>query len=294
MAITAQMVKDLRERTGAGMMECKKALVASEGDMEAAIEHLRKSGLAKADKKMQRVAAEGEIALARSEDGTSAVLVEVNCETDFVGKDDNFRGFARQIAERALGQGVADVDSLLEQSYSADDGRDIHEVRKELVAKLGENIQVRRMARIDSSDGLVGAYTHGQRIGVLVEVVGGDEALAKDLAMHIAAVNPEHISADDVPADVLERERSYLRSQAEESGKPADIVEKMVDGRLNKRLSEITLLGQPFVKDQDMTVDKLLAERGAKVRQFHRLEVGEGVEKSEDNFAEEVMAQVRG
>ncbi len=291
MAITAAMVKELRERTGAGMMECKKALVQTDGDMEAAVEHLRKSGLAQADKKAGRVAAEGKIQLAQSDCGSAAVMVEINCETDFVAKDENFAAFAGTVGQIALDSDPADVDTLMAADYG--DGRSIDEARQALVAKIGENIQVRRFVR-KQTDGVLGAYVHGGRIGVLVDLGGGDAELAKDIAMHVAAINPAYVSSDDVPADVLAKEKDILIAQAEGSGKPPEIVEKMVAGRLRKHLAEITLLGQPFVKDSDVTVEKLLSQHGATVNSFTRLAVGEGIEKQESNFAEEVMQQVQG
>jgi elongation factor Ts len=290
MAVTAAMVKELRERTGAGMMECKKALVETSGDMDGAIEFLRKSGLAQADKKASRIAAEGKIALAISDDGNEAVMVEVNCETDFVAKDDSFNAFAQAVADSALSQGPADVDALMQLRI---DGATVEEARQALIAKIGENVQVRRLVRA-SSDGTLGAYVHGGRIGVLVDLAGGDVELARDLAMHVAAMNPEFVSADDVPAEVMAREKDILIAQAEDSGKPADIIEKMVQGRLRKHLSGITLLGQAFVKDGDLTVEKLLQQSGASVNSFQRLAVGEGIEKKQDNFADEVMQQVKG
>ncbi len=291
MAITAALVKELRERTGAGMMECKKTLVETDGDIEAAIELMRKSGMAKADKKSGRVAAEGIIAMARSEDGKQAVLVEVNCETDFVAKGDDFKAFVATVADTALSAGVSTAEALLETTI--EDGKSVEESRKELIAKIGENISVRRVSRVESSD-VVGAYLHGSRIGVLTSLEGGDEALAKDVAMHVAASKPVCVSADDVPAEVIEKEKEIFSAQAAESGKPADIIEKMVVGRINKYLKEITLLGQPFVKDPDQTVEKLLASKNAKVTGFQRLEVGEGIEKKEEDFVAEVMAQAKG
>jgi len=290
MAVTAAMVKELRERTGAGMMECKKALVETGGDMDGAIEFLRKSGLAQADKKASRVAAEGKIALAVADDGHEAVMLEVNCETDFVAKDDSFVAFAEAVARNALAGNPADVDALMQTSI---DGATVEEARQALVSKIGENIQVRRFVRV-SSDGSLGAYVHGGRIGVLVDLAGGNVELARDLAMHVAAMNPEFVSADDVPAEVMAREKDILIAQAEGSGKPADIIEKMVQGRLRKHLSGITLLGQAFVKDGDVTVEKLLQQNGASVKGFQRLAVGEGIEKKQDNFADEVMQQVTG
>ncbi|MGB0513360.1 MAG: translation elongation factor Ts [Wenzhouxiangellaceae bacterium] len=288
MSITASQVKELRERSGAGMMECKKALVETGGDIDAAIEHLRKSGLAKADKKAGRVAAEG--AIVHASDANGAVLVEINCETDFVAKDENFVAFAGQVAEQALT--AESVDALLEAEL--DGGDSVEARRQQLVAKLGENLQVRRFEKVATDGGVIGGYIHGGRIGVLVALEGGSEELARDIAMHVAALNPRFIDADQVPADVLEKEKDILRAQAEESGKPAEIIEKMIAGRLNKHLAEITLVGQPFVKDTDQTVGKLLKAAGAKVGSFVRLEVGEGIEKEESDFAAEVMQQARG
>jgi elongation factor Ts len=288
MSISASQVKELRERTGAGMMECKKALVETDGDMDAAIEHLRKSGLAKADKKSDRVAAEGAVIMAES--GDRAVLVEINCETDFVAKDDNFRRFADEVAALALS--VDSAEALNEATM--DNGQSVAESAKQLVAKLGENIQVRRLAHVSADGGTLGGYIHGGRIGVLVALEGGDQELARDLAMHVAALNPAYRDVEDVPSDVIESEKQMLVAQAEDSGKPADIIEKMVTGRLNKRLAEITLTGQPFVKDSDQTVGKLLKSKDAKIKSFTRLEVGEGIEKKEENFADDVMQQVAG
>jgi len=290
MSITASQVKELRERSGAGMMECKKALVETGGDIEAAIEHLRKSGLAKADKKAGRVAAEG--AIVEAADASGAVLVEINCETDFVAKDDNFRAFADRVAELALVAGNDDVAALGEVEFESGDS--VESRRQQLVAKLGENIQIRRVQRVDADGGVIGGYIHGGRIGVLVSLEGGDEDLARDIAMHVAALNPPFVDADSVPADVLEKEKEILRAQAEDSGKPPEIIEKMIVGRLNKHLAEITLVGQPFVKDSDQTVGALLKSKGAKVRNFVRLEVGEGIEKEASDFAAEVMQQARG
>jgi len=290
MAVTASMVKELRERTGAGMMECKRALVETNGDMETAVEHLRKSGLAQADKKASRVAAEGLVILASNEDNTEAVMVEVNSETDFVAKDANFLTFANAVVGIALSEAPADVEALMATDLN---GASLEMARQALVSKIGENIQVRRITRL-SSNGNIGAYVHGGRIGVLVELEGGNDEVARDIAMHIAALNPAYIDVDDVPADVLEKEKRFLVSQAADSGKPADIIEKMVSGRMRKHLSAITLLGQDFVKDTDITVAKLLEQNAASVKRFTRLAVGEGIEKKEDNFADEVMQQVKG
>ena len=291
MAVTASMVKELRERTGAGMMECKKALVETDGDMEAAVEHLRKSGLAKADKKASRVAAEGKIVLAESAAGTEAVLVEVNCETDFVAKDENFVAFAVKVAQAALESGVTDPAALMELER---DGASLEQHRQALVAKLGENIQVRRLARLASEGGLGSYVHHDGRIGVLVALDGGDEELATGLAMHVSFHNPAYLDAGAIPPEVVEKERQILAAQAEDSGKPPEIVARMVEGRLRKYLAEITLTGQAFVLDGDVTVSEVLENKGASVKGFIRLAVGEGIEKKEGNFADEVMQQVAG
>lgn len=288
MAISAAQVKDLRERTGAGMMECKKALVEAGGDLEQAVELLRKSGQAKADKKAGRVAAEGRIVVL--EQGGAAVIVEINCETDFVANDDNFTGFAELVARAILTGRPADVAALMAHDV---DGTTLEQRRTDLVAKIGENIGVRRFTVVEPA-GQLACYVHGARIGVLIDVEGGDEALAKDLAMHVAATNPACVSADQVDPEVLGKEREILLEQARQEGKPEEIVQKMVEGRVRKYLGEITLLGQPFVKDPDVTVEKLLKAAGAAVHGFVRFEVGEGIEKKQDNFVEEVMAQVRG
>ncbi len=289
MKISASMVKELRERTGAGMMECKKALVENEGDMDTAAEYLRKQGIAKADKKAGRVAAEGTIALAR--DGNRASLVEVNCETDFVSGGDDFKAFASGVAQASLGLGGDDLGALMDASLA--EGTGIEETRRALIARIGENISVRRHANVNAPSAL-GAYLHGSRIGVLVALEGGDETLAGDIAMHIAAMKPQYVSADEVPADVLAKEKEILTAQAAGSGKPQNIIEKMVEGRIRKYLAEITLVGQAFVKDGDITVEKLLSKAGAKVTQMVRMEVGEGIEKKQEDFAAEVMSQVKG
>ena len=288
MSISASMVKELRERTGAGMMECKKALVETGGKLDEAVEQLRKSGQANADKKSSRVAADGRIAVAS--DGNRAAMAEINSETDFVAKDDNFVSFAEAVAKVALSSSVEDVDSL--SSLNLPDGRMVETARTELVAKVGENISVRRFERVEAAD-FLGNYTHGARIGALVSMSGGNADIARDVAMHIAATNPLCIDADGVPADTLERERRIFAEQAAESGKPPEIVEKIIDGRVRKFLGEITLLGQSFVKDPDITVAKLLGDAGATVTGFVRYEVGEGIEKKQENFAEEVMSQIK-
>ena len=292
MAITAALVKELRERTGAGMMECKAALVEANGDIEAAIEAMRKSGQAKAAKKSGRTAAEGVVMIQTAADGKNGVMVEINCETDFVAKDSNFLEFAEAVTAAALNSSVADAEALAGQTLA--DGNTVDAAREALIAKIGENIQVRRLVRFDGAEGALHSYRHGVRIGVVVELVGGDEALGRDLAMHIAASNPMCVSAEQVPAATLDKEREIFKAQALDSGKPEAIVEKMIEGRVRKFLEEVTLLGQPFVKNPDQTVAQLLKQAGAEVRRFTRLEVGEGIEKKVENFAEEVMAQVRG
>jgi elongation factor Ts len=289
MAVTASMVKELRERSGAGMMECKKALVETDGDIEAAIENLRKSGAAKAAKKAGRIAAEGAIVMAA--DAEAAVMVEVNSETDFVANDDNFTVFADAVAQAVLKSRPADVEAL--RGLALGDGETIEQKRAALVAKIGENIDVRRFTRIPADGATLESYLHGKRIGVVVALNGGSAELARDIAMHIAASNPVCVSEADVPAGLIDKEREIHQAQAAESGKPPEIVEKMVSGRLKKFIAEITLLGQPFVKDPDKTVAKLLGEQGASVKSFARFEVGEGIEKKEVNFAEEVAAQAR-
>ncbi len=291
MAITASQVKELRERTGAGMMECKKALVECDGNIEAAIEHMRKTGLAKADKKASRVAAEGSITIKASTDAKTIAILEVNSETDFVSGGEDFGVFANQVCELILSEKPADIDALMKLSMST--GETVDTACRTLVAKIGEKISVRRFSLM-TTDGFFAAYAHGVRIGVVAEMKGGDEALGRDIAMHIAATNPVCVSEEQVPAENLEKEKEIFSAQAKESGKPDNIIEKMIEGRIKKYLKEITLVGQPFVKDPDTTVEKLLTSKDAAVVSFCRYEVGEGIEKAVDNFAEEVMAQVRG
>ncbi len=292
MAITAAMVKDLRERTGAGMMECKKALVETDGDIEAAIEHMRKTGLAKADKKAGRTAAEGVIIIQISDDAKKAVMVEVNCETDFVAKGDDFKNFGNEVAAIVMEKNPADIDALNAEMMAA--GESVADTLKRMIAKIGENMNVRRFKTIETADGVLASYLHGGRIGVVVELSGGDADLARDIAMHIAASRPQAISEADVPAEIIEKEKEIFTAQAQESGKPPEIIEKMIGGRIKKFLKEITLVGQPFVKDPDQSVEQLLKGAGASVTRFERLEVGEGIEKKTENFADEVMAQVKG
>ena len=283
--ITASMVKELRERTGAGMMECKKALTENNGDIEAAADWLRKTGLAKADKKADRVAAEGRIAMAQSAD--TAVLVEINSETDFVAKDANFLAFTETVANTALS--ANDVEAL--KATKTASGETVEEARAAVVAKVGENVQVRRMARLQSAN-TIGAYVHGGRIGVLVEVKGGNADLARGLAMHVAAMNPPYISPAHVPAEFVAREKEIALAQVKDSGKPQEILEKMISGKVSKTVSEVTLTGQPYVLDTNQTVEAALkAAGGAEVISFVRLAVGEGIEKKEDDFAAEVMKQ---
>ena len=293
MSITAATVKELRERTGAGMMECKKALTEAGGDIEAAIEAMRKSGQAKAAKKSGRITAEGVVVIELAADGKRGVMVEINCETDFVAKDASFTAFADAVAKAALNSDAADAAALLVQPLADDPAATVNAAREALIAKIGENVHVRRLVRFDGVEGTLCSYRHGVRIGVVVELIGGDPTLGRDLAMHVAASNPICVSAAEVPAETLEKEREIFRAQALDSGKPANIVDKMIEGRVRKFMEEVTLLGQPFVKDPEQTVEKLLKQAGARVRRFSRVEVGEGLEKRNENFAEEVMAQVR-
>ena len=291
MAITAALVKELRERTGSGMMECKKALTEVDGDIEAAVEAMRKSGLAKADKKSDRVAAEGLIAIEVSDCGKRGVILEVNSETDFVAKAEDFIGFVETIAKLVLAESPATVEALL--ALPVNGGESVDVTRQALIAKIGENIQIRRFEIVEA-DGIVGAYRHGDRIGSIVSLTAGDATLAKDVAMHIAASRPQAVSAADLPQALLDKERDIVATQAKDSGKPEAIIEKMVEGRMAKFVNEISLLGQSFVKDPDLTVEALVKKSDATVNGFTFYEVGEGIEKAEDNFAEEVMAQLKG
>jgi elongation factor Ts len=284
MEITASLVKELRERSGAGMMECKKALAENGGDIEAAMEHLRKTGLAKADKKAGRVAAEGRIAMAA--EGGRAVLVEVNSETDFVAKDGNFVAFADAVAQVALASGAADVEALKAVRLGE---VSVEEARALLIAKIGENVQVRRMARVDGGHN-VGAYIHGGRIGVLVELKGGDAELARGIAMHVAAMNPPYMTAAQVPAEFLakEKEIELAKMSDKDRAKPADILEKIISGKVAKIVNENTLTGQPYVMDTNMTVEAALKAGGAEMVSMTRLAVGEGIEKVVEDYAAEV------
>lgn len=303
MTVSASVVKELRERTGAGMMECKKALQETNGDIESAIELMRKSGQAKAAKKSGRIAAEGIIVIQTNADNTIMALVEVNCETDFVAKDENFRNFAESVATVALNSSDTKVETLLASPINPNTSSTIQETLEALIMKLGENIRVRRYERIVANAGRLFSYRHGTRIGVVVEVAGGDDILGKDLSLHIAASNPLCIHSDQVPAVAVVKEREIFMAQAvmeaekEGSGKPQHvinmIIEKKVEGRIRKFLGEVTLLGQLFVKDQKINIEKLLQQHQATVHQFRRLEVGEGLEKKKEDFAAEVAAQAK-
>src|SRR5690606_27239429 len=295
MAVTAEAVKLLRERTGAGMMECKRALVETNGDLDAAAELMRKAGLAKADKKAARVAAEGVIVIERSADGKRAAVAEINCETDFVAREPDFQNFAANVAKLVLEHGPASLDALAALSF--DSGASVDEARRALIAKIGENISVRRFAVLEAP-AVVGVYLHGTRIGALVAMKSGDEAVAKDIAMHVAAINPRHVSSSEVPEEAIAKERSLFLEQAKSdpktAGKPQEIVDKITEGKVREWLSEITLLGQPFVKDDKQTVEQYLKKAGGEVAAILRYEVGEGIEKKQEDFAAEVMKQVRG
>jgi elongation factor Ts len=292
MAISASLVKELRERTGAGMMECKKALVETAGDIEAAIEAMRKSGQAKAAKKAGRTAADGVVEIRVSDDGKQAIVVEINSETDFVAKDENFAAFAAAVADAALAAEVEDIAALA--ALSLPSGETVDAAREALITKVGENIQLRRLLRFSHCEGRLHHYRHGSRIGVIVEMIDGDEALGRDIAMHIAATSPGWVTEEEVPAEAIAKEREIFRAQALDSGKPENIIDKITEGRVRKFFEEVTLHGQAFVKDTEQTVGALLKKAGAKVKRFARFEVGEGIEKKTENFAEEVKAQARG
>jgi len=288
MTVTAQLVKELREITGVGMMDCKKALSETDGDLEKAVEYLRKAGQAKADKKASRVAAEGKILISADTENNRHTILEINCETDFVAKDEKFNKFSDSVLRALTRNSISSVEEL---SGIEENGSTIDDERKKLIAEIGENISIRRFSFLNS-DNTVGSYIHMGRIGVIVEVEGSqDEDLAKDLAMHIAANNPLYKDQIDVPADELEKEKEILKAQALAEGKPEDIIEKMIQGRLNKYLEQITLYGQPFVKDPDIKVSKLLENAGASIKGFIRYELGEGIEKKKDDFVEEVKKQ---
>ena len=289
MSISASMVKELRERTGAGMMECKKALVDSNGDLDAAIDLLRTTGQAKAEKKAKRIAAEGRIII--KSDTKHTVILEINSETDFVANDSNFINFAESVAEAILDNEISDLKSLNKTNLS--NGTNIEMARTDLISKIGENISIRRFDKIKQCDNM-GLYTHGAKIGVIVSLSGGDEVVSKDIAMHVAASNPICTDSESVPEELVSREKRIFKEQAASSGKPPEIVEKMIEGRMKKFFKEITLLGQPFIKNPDLSVNDLLNESNAEIISFKRYEVGEGIEKKEENFADEVMAQIKG
>jgi elongation factor Ts len=291
-AITAALVKELRERTNVGMMECKKALELTGGNMELAIEELRKSGRTKADKKAGRIAAEGIVMIRVTDDSKRAALLEINCETDFVARDENFLAFAEAVARTALDGNVTDVAQLATMPLHGHAGTTVEEARQALVAKVGENINVRRVIITSTQATAIGTYLHGSRIGVWVELDTDNKDLAKDIAMHIAASKPLVVSPDDVPADIVAKEKEIFLAQAANSGKPQDIIEKMVNGRIKKFLDEVSLMGQPFVKDPEVTIASLLNKNRAKVLSFARFEVGEGIEKEKEDFVEAVMSQV--
>jgi elongation factor Ts len=290
-AITASLVNELRKRTDAPMMDCKRALTATGGDIEKAVEELRKSGMAKAEKVAGRVAAEGKIEIAGND--KQACMLEINCQTDFVGRDTNFTAFTAAVAKVALQNKITDVNALVALTMPGET-QTIEDARKALITKVGENVQVRRIVLSSDKAACVGSYVHGSRIGVIVELDTDNTALARDIAMHIAASKPVVVTPDQVPADLIAKEKEIYSAQAAASGKPADIIEKMVVGRLKKYLDEVSLVGQPFVKDPDTTVGALLAKNKATVLAFHRFEVGEGIEKIVEDFREAVMAQVQG
>lgn len=290
MAITAELVKELRERTSGGLMECKKALEATGGDIEAAAKMLRESGKAKADKKSGRIAAEGMIAVAMSSDQKTAIMLEVNCETDFVAKDDNFKQFVAKVTDLGLQAKATTIDNLL--ALVVGENKTIAELRQDLVAKIGENINIRRVVLVTTPN-VLGSYVHSGRIGVIVSYKGGDASLGKDIAMHVAASKPLALQASDLPQEVIAQEKEVCLAQVKDSGKPPAIMEKMVQGRLQKFIDELTLLNQPFVKEPDIKISDLLKKHNAQIESFVRFEVGEGVEKEKCDFATEVMAQIK-
>ena len=291
MNITAALVKELRERTGAGMMDCKKALVATEGDMEKAIDYLREKGLSKAAKKAGRVAAEGAVVSYVSEDGKVGVIVEVNCETDFVGSNEDFKTLAASIAKHVAETNPADVETLLDSQM---DGKAVKDIVTEAIAKIGENISVRRFVRYESAEGKVYSYIHaGGKIGVLVDMKGGDAELGKNIAMQVAAANPSYLNRTEVPASELDHEKEVLKEQARNEGKPENIIEKMILGRINKYYEEVCLVDQIYIRDNKMSITKLLKANNAEVARFARFQLGEGIEKKQENFAEEVASFIK-
>lgn len=294
MSVTAEAVKILRERTGAGMMECKKALTETNGDLDAAAEMMRKAGLAKADKKASRIAAEGVVVIERSADGKSAAVVEVNCETDFVAREKDFQGFAANAGKVALAVRAQSVEAVAEGKLA--DGSTVEETRRALIAKIGENITVRRVALVEGA--VLGTYLHGTRIGAVVVLKSGDESVAKDVAMHVAAINPPHLTIDEIPAEVVAKEKEIqleqMKQDPKNASKPEEMLGKIIDGKMRKWMGEITLLGQPFVKDDKQTVEQYLKANKAEIVSFLRFEVGAGIEKKQEDFAAEVMKQAFG
>jgi len=287
--ITAQMVKELRDRTGAGMMECKKALKEAGGDMDLAVDAMRKAGQAKADKKSSRIAAEGVISLSMND--SHANMVEINCETDFVAKDENFLEFVNIISEASLQSYNKNLDDFNKSTHSS--GKTLEEIRLELVSKVGENVKIRRIKSFEKSNAFIGHYMHGNKIGVVVTLEKENENLAKDICMHIAAMKPAALNSEDISNEDLDKEREIFMAHAKESGKPEDIANKMVEGKIKKYISEVTLINQPFVKDNDITISDLLDKNDNKILSFYRMEVGEGIEKKDENFADEVMSQIK-
>ena len=289
-AITAALIKQVREDTGAGMMDCKKALVEAEGDIAKAVDILREKGLSQAAKKASRVAAEGAVGSAVSEDGKTGTILEVNCETDFVGTNEDFRNLAASIADQILAVNPADVEALLDSEI---DGKKVRDLVTEAVAKIGENISVRRFVRYESAEGKVYSYIHGGgKIGVLVEMIGADDELGKDIAMQVAAANPSYLDRTQVSQAEIDHEKEVLAVEARNEGKPENIIEKMVIGRINKYYKEVCLVDQEFIKDGDLTISKLLKSKNASVVRFARYQLGEGIEKKQDDLAAEVAKQL--
>ena len=287
--ITAQMVKELRDRTGAGMMECKKALTQAVGNMDKAIEAMRKAGQAKADKKSSRIAAEGVITLSMKDN--CANMIEINCETDFVAKDENFLEFVNVISNSSFDSYNGVLEDFINSKHES--GKTLEEIRLELISKVGENVKIRRIKTIGNNNAHLGHYMHGSKIGVVVILEKENNELAKDVCMHIAAMKPAALNSNDIPKEDLEKEKEIYMAQAKESGKPENIIQKMVDGKMKKYISEVTLVDQTFVKDNDITISDLLKKHGNNILSFHRMEVGEGIEKKDENFADEVMAQIK-
>ena len=287
--ITAQMVKELRDRTGAGMMECKKALTQAVGNMDKAIEAMRKAGQAKADKKSSRIAAEGVITLSIKDN--YANMIEINCETDFVAKDENFLEFVNVISNSSFDSYNGVLEDFINSKHES--GKTLEEIRLELISKVGENVKIRRIKTIGNNNAHLGHYMHGSKIGVVVILEKENNELAKDICMHIAAMKPAALNSNDIPKEDLEKEKEIYMAQAKESGKPENIIQKMVDGKMKKYISEVTLVDQTFVKDNDITISDLLKKHGNNILSFHRMEVGEGIEKKDENFADEVMAQIK-